>query len=60
MKNNKYNIYTIYEMERFARTISWKCLSKAKRCSLLFRYKQPLVCMSLEEAIVPAKRCCLL
>ena len=47
-------------MERFARTISWKCLSKAKRCSLLFRYKQPLVCMSLEEAMSPRSvvTCC--
>ena len=26
-------------------------VSKAKRCSLLFPYKQPLVCMGLEEAM---------
>ena len=39
-------------MERFART---KCqeMSKAKRCILLFHYKQLLVCMGLEEAISP-------
>ena len=40
-----------HEMERLRQDKSAGNVSKAKRCILLFRYKQPLVCMGLEEAM---------
>ena len=53
MENNKYNFYNKLQPTEQLRQDNLQEMSKAKRCYLLFRYKQPLVCMGLEEAMSP-------